>query len=105
MADLEGILQQLREERRQTQAQLQRLGAAISALGGGETQRKTRRRKISVAARKRIADAQRRRWAKVRVAASGKARKGKRTLSPEARQKIIAAQKARWARFRAGKKH
>jgi hypothetical protein len=59
---------------------------------------------MSSAARKRIAEAQRRRWAKVRAGASAKRPKGKRTLSPEARNNIVAAQKARWAKFRAAKK-
>jgi hypothetical protein len=109
MANLEGILQQLREQHTQARAQVQALEAAISALqgtsGAGRFESPPRaRRTMSSAARKRIAEAQRRRWAKVRAGASAKRSKGKRTLSPEARNNIIAAQKARWARFRAAKK-
>ena len=109
MANLEGILQQLREQHTQAQAQVQALEAAISALEGTTSVGGLKlllpvRRSMSPAARKRIAEAQRRRWAKVRTRASGKRSKRKRTLSPEARNRIIAAQKARWAKFRAEKK-
>ena len=109
MANLEGILQQLREQHTQAQAQVQALEAAISALEGTSNVGRLKspipvRRSMSTAARKRIAEAQRRRWAKVRAGATGKRSEGKRTLSPEARNRIIAAQKARWAKFRAEKK-
>lgn len=108
MANLEGILQQLREQHTQALAQVQALEAAISALQGtssaGARRSPTRVRSMSLAARKRIAEAQRKRWAKVRAGASGKLSKRKRTLSREARNRIIAAQKARWAKFRAEKK-
>ena len=109
MASLEGILQQLREQHTQTRAQVQALEAAISALQGtsraGERRSPGRvPRSMSVAARKRIAEAQRKRWARVRAEASSKRSKRKRTLSQEARNRIIAAQKARWAKFRAEKK-
>lgn len=109
MANLEGILQQLREQHSLARAQVQALEAAISALQGTRSAGRIKsplhvRRSMSPAARKRIAEAQRRRWAQVRAGASGKRSKGKRTLSPEARKRIIAAQKARWAKFRAKKK-
>jgi len=109
MVNLEGILQQLREQHAQARAQVQALEAAISALqgtssAGGLKSPPRIRRRMSPAAKKRIAEAQRRRWAKVRAGASGKRSKGKRTLSSEARNSIIAAQKARWAKFRAEKK-
>ena len=66
------------------------------------------RRKMSAAGRKRIAEAQRKRWADVRgetgVApkpAKAVAKKGKRRLSAEGRQRIIDATKKRWAAVRA----
>lgn len=72
-----------------------------------------KRRKMSAAARARIAAAQRERWAKTKNGAKpkggaskpqpkGKARK-KRVMSPEARAKIAAAQKRRWAKQRKAK--
>jgi hypothetical protein len=68
-----------------------------------------KRRKMSRAARARIAEAQRLRWAKTkgevasRQAATPAAPKRKRRLSKEGRARIIAATKARWAKLRAEK--
>jgi len=62
-------------------------------------------RTMSVAARRRIAAAQRARWAKVRARSAGKAEskagpKSKRVLSAAGRKRIAAAQRARWAKVR-----
>ena len=64
------------------------------------------KRKVSAAARRRMARAQKARWAKSRNGSpssrAGKAygaARVKRTLSPAARRKIAAAQRARWAQF------
>jgi hypothetical protein len=73
MANMSQILGQLQAERRQVEAELGKIDAAISALQGlgaksaGNSNRgggAPRRRVMSAAARKRIADAQRARWAK-----------------------------------------
>ena len=60
-----------------------------------------KRRKMSAAARKRIGDAQRKRWAKSKKAAgplaSAAAPKAKRKLSAAGRAAIVAATKKRWA--------
>ncbi len=107
MANLEGALQQLREERRQAEQQVETLDKAISAIEGilGHTSRGPRRsgtRVVSALARRRMAEAQRARWARVRQQSGAGAKTGrKRTLSAAARRKIAAAQRARWARFRA----
>jgi hypothetical protein len=70
-----------------------------------------KKRKMSLEARRKIADAQKARWAKVngakgksdskpaKVAGSEK----RRTMSPEAKAKIAAAAKARWAKAKAAK--
>jgi hypothetical protein len=68
-----------------------------------------KRRKMSPAARKRIADAQKKRWAAVRKesgapAAKAAAPKAKRRLSAEGRKRIIEATKRRWAMVRAAAK-
>jgi len=61
-------------------------------------------RKMSAAARKKISQAAKARWAKVHSAAKAP-KKGKRTMSAAARRKIAAAAKARWAKVKAaGKK-
>ena len=108
MANIDAVVQQLREERARVESELANLNRAILVLensGDGKSHvRHFGPRTMSPEARKRIADAQRRRWARARAGASGKRSKGKRTLSPEARRRIVAAQKARWAKFRAAKK-
>jgi len=115
MANLDHVLEQLRDERGRAQEQLQKLESAISVLeglgsGNGSHARTSPRagRVVSIAARRRMAQAQRARWARVRGASTnGKPaarRHGMRVLSAEARRKIAAAQRARWARFRAEKK-
>ena len=100
MASLDAVIQQLRQERSRTQSQLQSLDQAISALeGSGTSKPRSGRGTMSAAGRRRIAEAQRRRWAKVKAAG-----RKRRTLSPAARARIVDAQKARWAKFKAQKK-
>jgi hypothetical protein len=69
-----------------------------------------RKRKMSAAARKRIADAQRKRWAAARREESGvearpapEARMTKRRISAAGRKAIIEATRKRWAAYRAQK--
>jgi hypothetical protein len=66
---LESVVSQLRVERTSLVNQLRHVDAALSVLGkldGGRSYTKPRRRKLSAVARKKIAAAQRARWAKVR---------------------------------------
>lgn len=64
MADLNAVLEQLKEER----AKLDRAIAALSGVATAKTRTGRRgRRTLSAAARKRIADAQRARWAKFKA--------------------------------------
>ena len=58
MADLGAVVEQLKAER-------EKLDKAIAALSGGSSGHS--RRKLSAAARERIAAAQRARWAKVKA--------------------------------------
>ena len=119
MANLTDALQQLREERKQAQSQVEKLDSAISVLGNlvgrngsGRVGSSARGgRIISAAAPRRMAAAQRARWAKVRTQShtngGGKSSgtvTAKRTLSTAARRKIAAAQRARWAKIKAGRK-
>ena len=82
--------------------------AELRAMLKGEPQealetparRTRRRRKMSVAARKAIAEAQRKRWAAKRAGSSpaaAKTAKPKRKLSAAGRAAIVAALKKRWA--------
>jgi hypothetical protein len=119
MTNLTSALQQLREERRQSQVHIDKLDSAISVIedvvgrsSSAAARNSTRQgRVVSAAARRRMARAQRARWAKVRQQSKPAAKAtstvpGKRTVSITARRKIAAAQRARWARVKAqeGKK-
>lgn len=68
-----------------------------------------RKRAMSAAARKRIADAQKKRWQEFRKKSASAAQKPaaparKHRLSPAGRRAIIEATKKRWAAVRAAKK-
>jgi hypothetical protein len=73
MANLAGLVQQLKKERDRAERELLGLNAALQAFvgayGGKSKPKPTRQRpKMSISARKKIAAAQRARWAKVRKA-------------------------------------
>jgi hypothetical protein len=86
----------------------QMMGGARSAPAVHETAGKPRRT-ISAAGRKRIAEAQRLRWAASRKgtgagkSAGTAAPKAKRKLSAAGRKRISEATKKRWAAFKASK--
>ena len=84
MANLSRVINELRRERDRLSGEVERLDNAIAALdhiggsssghrAGGARQGRRPRRKLSAAARARIAAAQRARWAKVRGRAEKKA--------------------------------
>jgi hypothetical protein len=116
MANLDNAIQQLRQDRKLAQLQVEKLDSAIVVLEGltGRSFATASRngaqpkRVVSAAARRRMARAQRARWAKLRKEphstrpgkVAGTARV-KRTLSIAAKRKIAAAQRARWAQVRA----
>ena len=66
MANLTGIVNQLKQERDRVAEQLSGLNAALAALSGTNDTR--RRGTLSAQARARIAAAQRKRWAKIKAA-------------------------------------
>jgi hypothetical protein len=117
MSNLENALKDLREKRSRAQIEIEKLDQIISGIESlnrvGVLHRSTQpSRVISAASRRKMALAQRKRWANVRkqsqpVAAVAKttgATPAKRTMSAAARKKIAATQRARWAKIRAGKK-
>jgi hypothetical protein len=69
MASLSGIVKQLKKERDRVERQLSGLNEALSAFAGVYAASRPKRKKqiISAAGRKRIAAAQRARWAKIRA--------------------------------------
>ena len=115
MSNFGRALQELRQERNRAEREVERLDQAISVLQGltgrngierpargGRTARMGRpRRKMSAAGRRKIAAAQRARWAKLR---QRRVQRGKRTVSAAARNRMAAAQRARWAKLKAQKK-
>lgn len=107
MSEIAGVVRLLKKEQDRLTKELHGIGAALAAFGSAYGQG-TGTRKLSAAARARIAAAQRARWAKVRENKGAQAKvmpiRGKRTLSAGARKKIAAAQRARWAKVKAGRK-
>jgi hypothetical protein len=117
MANLENALQQLRAERRQAQLHVEKLDQAISvieSLDGLGTSPSTNqpKRLISAASRRKMALAQKARWAAARkgpksateVAKTTGSSQAKRTMSAASRKKIAAFQRARWAKVKAAQK-
>lgn len=76
MPNLDGIVRELRTQRDRAQQEVERLNAALTALGNlgngnGRSKRvlaATKRKPMSAAARRKIAAAQRARWAKWKAA-------------------------------------
>jgi len=95
MKHMSGVVQQLKKEREHTQRQLQRMDAALAALGSVNSNGASRT--MSATGRRRISLAQKARWAKQRTA------KSKHKISAAGRRRIAAAQRARWAKVRAKK--
>jgi len=115
MANLENALQQLRAERREAQLHVQNLDQAILVIeslnGRGVTRKSTRPSRImSAASRRKIARAQKVRWAKARKRSKSAAAtpsapvERTRTISATGKKRIAAAARLRWAKFRAAKK-
>ena len=117
MGNLSSALQQLRAERKQAQSHVDKLDTAISvieSLNGSGTLGNTNQptRIISAASRRKMAQAQKARWAKVRngsqpavvIAKTTGSAPVKHTMSAAARRKIAAFQRARWAKLKAQQK-
>lgn len=109
MASLTNALQQLRAERQVAQLHVEKLDQAISVIeslnGSGKFGKANRpTRTISAASRRKMALAQKARWAKARNGSqpAKTTAPAKRTLSIAARRKIAVAQRARWASVKAG---
>jgi hypothetical protein len=99
---LENILEALDKE-------IANLTQARTVLAGlnaasGKVARGTGKRVFSAASRRKMAAAQKARWAKFTTNSEANTSKSTRVISASARRKMAAAQKARWAKFRAGKK-
>jgi hypothetical protein len=115
MSNLKNALQELRDKRDQAQKELLKLNEIISGIEslngfGGSHEPGQTKRTVSLAARRKMALAQKARWDRVRnqsQAATAKVISSappRRTMSAASRKKIAAALRARWAKIRAAKK-
>ena len=118
MSNLRSAVQQLQQEHKYALQQVEKLQSAISLLedlvarnGPGASRDGARPgRIVSATARRRMAQAQKARWARARQeskSADGKVKNAsavKRMMSASTRRKIAAAQRARWAKVKAAKK-
>src|SRR5260370_10957214 len=100
MANVSGVVQQLKKELERAKRDVERYGAALVALGSSHFN--GHRRTLSPSARRKISLAQKARWAKQKGPAE--AARPKRTMSAAGRRKIAAAQRARWAKVKGLKK-
>ena len=100
------VVQLLQKEHERLTREINGVSAALQAFGAAYGKRMGTRR-LSAAARARIAAAQRTRWAKTRTksgANSVNTMPKNRILSASARKRIAAAQRVRWAKWKAAKK-
>jgi hypothetical protein len=117
MGNLSSALQVLRAERKQAQSHVEKLDSAISVIeslsGSGSFGKAAQpTRIISQASRRKMARAQKARWAKARresqpvvtTAKTTASAPAKHTMSTAARRKIAAFQRARWAKLKAQQK-
>jgi hypothetical protein len=117
MSNLENALKELREKRGRAQMEIEKLDQIISgieSLNGAGVLHKSFQpsRVISLSSRRKMARAQKARWANLRkqsqpelgATKTTSLAPAKRTMSASARKKIAAAQRARWAKLKAGKK-
>ena len=102
---LEAALIGFQQMRRDVEEKIADIRRQLSGNGtSAAVPSQTGRRPLSPAARRRIAAAQRKRWAAIKAQSKPSKPVGaKRTMSPAARKKIAAAQRKRWALVKAKK--
>ena len=109
MANLAGVVQQLRKERDQAARTVEQLDAALAALNGGLYGKRTGTRQALVSGSKgedrgcpesALGKGAEECRAEQNVVSMPK----KKTMSAAARRKIAAAQRARWAKVKAAQK-
>ena len=110
MPSLGNALHELCKDRDATQLRLEKLNEIISGIeslnGGSAVSSKSGQPKriISAASRRKMALAQRKRWASIRKgshsASAPSSAPAKRTMSAAARRRISLVQKARWAKLK-----
>ena len=116
MSNLEKALRELREKRSRAHEEIAKLDEIIAGIeslnGASAAPSKTDqpKRTVSAASRRKMALAQKARWAGVKkesrpvIATTTELAPAKRKISAAARKKMAAGQKARWAKIRAEQK-
>ena len=104
MVNIAEVVKDLQREREVLDKAIAAL-APLAGKNGAGSSSNSERRTLSAAARRKIAAAQRARWARFHATTSAKsgsrrAPKPVRMMSVAARRKIAAAQRARWAKVR-----
>jgi nucleoid-associated protein YgaU len=101
LAGLAGFVAELKAVRTNLVNELRHVDAALSVLGkfGGGSNYTKPKHTVSAASRRKMAQAQKARWAR----AKGQAAKPKRTISAAGKKRIAAAQRARWASGKRGR--
>jgi hypothetical protein len=94
------IISLLKAERDKVAQQLNGLNAALAAFAGTNSNASAPRRKMSASSRRKIAAAQRARWAKQKSKNVVPIKAAKRRISPEGLANIRAAAKKRWAKVK-----
>ncbi len=107
MSNLENALHELRVKRDRAQSEVEKLNQVISGIeslnGLGVSHKATpSSRRVSAASRRKMALAQRARWASIRKQSqpATDSTPAKRTMSAAARKRISLMQKARWAKLK-----
>ncbi len=100
MANMSGVVEQLKKELERARKEVERYRAALVALGSSSSNGS--RRTMSAAGRRRISLAQKARWA--RQNGQAKTARPKRAISAAGRRRIAAAQRARWAKVKGQEK-
>ena len=99
--------QKLQQEKTQLQSRLREINGVLHGVPLSKANEpvarptKPKGRKMSAAARARIAAAAKARWAKVKAAEPESAKPKRRKMSAAARAKLAAAARARWAKVKA----
>ena len=117
MSNLDNALRELREKRSRAQVEIEKLDQVISGIeslnrvGAAPSKTSGPKRTVSAASRRKMALAQKARWAGIRkqsqpilVGKTTVSAPAKRTMSASARRKIATAQRARWAKVKAQEK-
>jgi hypothetical protein len=107
MSNLENALHELRVKRDRAQSEVEKLNQVIVGIeslnGLGASQKSTEKtHRVSAASRRKMALAQRARWASIRKQSqpATDSTPAKRTMSAAARKRISLMQKARWAKLK-----